>query len=126
MRMRSRTWFLLSLMLFIAAAFFWRLGEERVASRQNAKQKISTVIKKETPATREVSVVPAVSSKKLLIDSATNSAVANSTNAQVPYPHRLQNTSQTIDQLVRNDSAILLRNALIDTSAGSVSIPDEL
>ncbi|MEO5802117.1 MAG: S8 family serine peptidase [Verrucomicrobiota bacterium] len=124
--MKPQTWFLLSLMLFIAAAFFWRLGEDRVAQR-NAKPKISAATNKIIPAKREVPVPVKSSARKLLSDSETNStANSSSTNAPELYPHRLKNTSQTIDQLVHNDRAILLRNALIDTAAGSVKIPDEL
>jgi len=32
------------------------------------------------------------------------------------FPRRLRNTPQSINELVRNDSAVLLRNALIDTA----------
>ncbi|MEP6662177.1 MAG: S8 family serine peptidase [Verrucomicrobiota bacterium] len=54
---------------------------------------------------------------------AANAAV---TNAASPFPYRLQNTTQPLEQLVRNDHAILLRNALIDTSLRRMEIPAEL
>ncbi|MEP6664521.1 MAG: hypothetical protein ABJC04_12750, partial [Verrucomicrobiota bacterium] len=128
MRMKPRSWFLLSVMLFIASAYFWRLGEDRRTAQQAAKQKTSATTEQQAPAAKPVTapVSPAVSSKKLLTDLTTNSATANSTNAPELYPNRLKNTSQTIDQLVRNNRAILLRNALIDTGAEGVKIPAEL
>ncbi|MED5454014.1 MAG: hypothetical protein VX961_05745, partial [Verrucomicrobiota bacterium] len=43
------------------------------------------------------------------------------------FPYRLTNTRSPIGKLVRNDSAILLRNALIDTSLGTeLEIPETL
>ena len=44
-----------------------------------------------------------------------------------PLAHRLSNTSRTVGQLVRDDRAILLENALIDTSKPlDFSIPEHL
>ncbi len=43
------------------------------------------------------------------------------------FPHRLRNTSATIGQLSRNERAILLRNAFVDTQAGeSLAVPESL
>ena len=44
-----------------------------------------------------------------------------------PYPFRLRNTHSPIGELVRNEKAVLLRNALIDTSLGfGLDIPETL
>ncbi|MEC7813083.1 MAG: S8 family serine peptidase, partial [Verrucomicrobiota bacterium] len=44
-----------------------------------------------------------------------------------PFPFRLRNTASPIGDLVRNETAVLLRNAFIDTALGSkLVIPDEL
>lgn len=44
-----------------------------------------------------------------------------------PYPYRLRNTHSPIGELVRNENAVLLRNALIDTSLGfGLDIPEAL
>jgi subtilisin family serine protease len=70
-----------------------------------------------------------VAGKKPLADSNINSnsaEEAKSTDAKTLYPYRLQNTAQSIEQLARNDKAVLLRNALIDTGAKAAKIPDEL
>lgn len=43
------------------------------------------------------------------------------------FPHRLRNTPEGIGALARRDDAILLRNALVDTSSGDpLAIPEEL
>ena len=47
--------------------------------------------------------------------------------ADEPFPFRLKNTASPIGDLVRNETAVLLRNAFIDTALGSkLVIPDEL
>ncbi len=44
-----------------------------------------------------------------------------------PFPFRLKNTDAPIRELVRNETAVLLRNAFIDSALGSgLSIPAEL
>ena len=122
MRMKSRTWFLLSLLLFVAAAFFWRLGEERHVAQQSSKPQIAVDAKKQALKTTAVSS-KTVTPKKLLPEPPADDAA---TNAQPLYPNRLSNTTKTMDQLTHDNRAILLRNALIDTAAGGVNIPDYL
>ena len=47
--------------------------------------------------------------------------------ANTPFPFRLKNTDAPIGELVRNETAVLLRNAFIDTALGSrLAIPAEL
>lgn len=131
--MKSRYWFLLSVILFIAAAFFWHIGEEQRAAESVAKKadaKNSSVSPgKNSTSLHPAAATSAASMKKRLANSSKTNAVsasASSTNAPELYPHRLKNTTQTLEQLARNDHAILLRNALIDTGAEPVKIPDEL
>ena len=46
--------------------------------------------------------------------------------ANDPFPFRLKNTDSPIGELVRNETAVLLRNAFIDTALGSgLAIPAE-
>ena len=47
---------------------------------------------------------------------ATTPETANAKAVEEQYPHRLRNTKEPIGELVRNEKAVLLRNALIDTS----------
>ena len=58
---------------------------------------------------------------------ATAPETANAEAGEEQYPHRLRNTKETIGELVRNEKAVLLRNALIDTALGTeLDIPDSL
>ena len=97
MRFSSRTWFLLSLMLFAAALWMWLFAERFSAAHSR-------------DAAHAASAHPA------------SPAVAPSTNASnkphsaKPDSYRLTNTRQTVDQLARNSHALILRNALIDTA----------
>ena len=50
---------------------------------------------------------------------ATAPETANAEAGEERYPHRLRNTKEPIGELVRNEKAGLLRNALIDTSLGT-------
>ena len=116
MHFRPRTWAAISLLCFLVAAVFWRLArqaEDRTRSQAPAANSPATVTK---PAT--VPTAPPVSVPQ------TNAANTVATN---PFPHRLQNTAKTLDQLMVSDSALLLRNALVDSSAGTaLSIPAHL
>ncbi|MGI8964814.1 MAG: hypothetical protein ACR2H1_01865 [Limisphaerales bacterium] len=115
MRLNTRAWFLLSLIAFVAAGLFWRLGEQRRLAVPAVKPQTSFFPKAKT-ITRQTSFT--------LNPTATTAALPK-TNAAFQY--RLSNTSETIGQLIRNDKAILLRNALIDTSLSqSLVIPEHL
>ena len=58
---------------------------------------------------------------------ATAPETANAEAGEERYPHRLRNTKEPIGELVRNEKAVLLRNALIDTALGTeLDIPDSL
>src|SRR5437016_8904260 len=116
MRLKPRIWFLVSLALFAAAFYFWRLGDERSATQTNKANK---------PGSQSATVPPTSStSASPFQQSNTPSIHSSSTNR---FPYRLSNTTQTIGDLARNDRAILLRNALIDTSKPlTFDIPDHL
>jgi subtilisin-like proprotein convertase family protein len=97
MRFRSRTWFLVSLLLFAASYWFWTYGEKvrhaRIAQAAQGKgQGQAAVVQK--PAPGSAPITAARNEKK---------------------SYRLSNTRQTEKQLQRNNHAIILRNALIDT-----------
>src|SRR5688572_30360085 len=121
MLMKSRTWFLVSVMLFIAAAFFWRKAEERRLNRPTPSANVGskTAKKQSSVEVPNPAVVKSASARKAL-DSRTNSVTE--TNSKALYPNRLSNTSQTVGQMARNERGILLRNALIDTGSSSVKI----
>src|SRR5512135_2929196 len=115
MHLKTRTWALISLLCFLGAFIFWRLGEQKSA-RDEAEQARSKTIAP-TNAAALTNTVP-----RALLSTKTNAA---STNLLLKY--RLSNTTQNIDQLARNDNAILLRNALIDAKAPlNLAIPPHL
>jgi len=59
--------------------------------------------------------------------SATATESADEKEEENPFPYQLRNTKEPIGELVRNDKALLLRNALIDTSLGTeLDIPESL
>lgn len=105
--MRTRTWFLLSVLLFVGAGFFWHLGEERVALRRT--QRVSQA--------RPANPSPATNFLHEAALTPVPRPLASPTNRTGSFPYRLGNTTQSIGQLSRSESAILLQNALIDTAA---------
>ena len=126
MHLKTRTWFLLSLALFLAAAWFWHLGDQRTAARRAAAA-ATNAANTTVPFTLHVtnlsaSASTAAASPRLAFIT-TNRPNAAFTN---PLAFRLSNTKEPLAQLVRNDHAILLRNALIDTTAARPEIPAHL
>ncbi|MEI7731269.1 MAG: S8 family serine peptidase [Verrucomicrobiota bacterium] len=118
---RTRIWFLTSLALFVAAWCFWQWGNDRQA-RLVSHPPDSTA----TPPAANRLAKGAVSS----VPAPTNGVAkprAFPANQDPQFPYRLANTSQTMDQLVHNDHAILLRNALVDTTLkATIKIPEVL
>lgn len=129
MPFKTRIWFLISMLLFVIAAVFWQMGDRKVQARKasaSAAQK-PIAIKKgqpEIPAASNPTVAPVNASGTNASLSAPQNIVASRTNQ---FPHRLANTRAKISELANNDKAVLLRNALIDTSSGDeLEIPEEL
>ncbi|HYV26914.1 MAG TPA: S8 family serine peptidase, partial [Candidatus Eisenbacteria bacterium] len=119
MSWRPRTWFLLSLMFFIAAGWFWRLGNERTA--RNASPATNAPVKASPTNTLAalLSLQPAPAAK--------TASLPPVALAQKTFPYRLSNTTKPLKDLMRDDHAILLRNALIDTAEpAALKIPEPL
>ena len=93
MRLKPRTWFVISLLLFGAGAWMWHYAEQVSQSRNSAG-----------------GPKPLSAANAPLIKAGGTNAVAQRKS------YRLSNTGQTIAQLLHNDHAIILRNALIDTT----------
>src|SRR5262245_35740866 len=118
---RPRTWFLLSLLFFIAAAWFWYLGERRAnpgaAPATSDPPKISTTNNR----------VALLSVQQPRVASPVPTPTPPPGQEQKAFPLRLSNTSKTLKQLMRDDHALLLRNALIDTAGpADLKIPVQL
>src|SRR6185437_4054661 len=131
-RWRPLAWLLLSVACFIAAFYFWRLGDKWAAEKPatpagavasnapgaNGNTPTRPKVRMGTLVTKPASTAPIVELNP------TNAVVAKRTNA---FPYRLSNTTQTVGQLSRNSRAILLENALIDSSVPvALAIPDSL
>src|SRR6266404_3727523 len=130
MRWRPFTWFLLSVFCFVAAAFFWRLGDEWAAKKAGSRpgSQATNQSLPFKPATN-----PAAQAMPFhLLTQAGNlntSSAAPATNSAHAgrFANRLSNTTKPLAQLIRSDHAILLQNALIDTEQPiELSIPEHL
>src|SRR5262249_24046768 len=120
---RPRTWFLLSLLFFLAAALFWHLGNERAGrltapAPNNAPAKLS-------PTNGQAALLSVQQAKVAAATPATEPPAAL---AKKPFSHRLTNTSKPLKELMRDDHALLLRNALVDATAdpAALNIPEPL
>src|SRR5438094_6051911 len=129
MRWRPFTWFLLSVMFFAAAAFFWRLGNDWEAKKQTAPAPALT--NQSQPLRPSAKPAAQVGPIRLLtqpgtLNARSTPASANSDSAD-RFANRLSNTPTPLHNLVHSDTAILLQNALIDTERPlALSVPDHL
>ena len=128
MNFKPKTWILLSLMLFIAAWFFWRQGEQRRSAQPPKAGTNTSLVTTRTRVAKAKAGTqapqPAVVFPNSLIVSQTASNIVHPANAA---DYKVSNTPETLDKLVVKDSAILLRNAWIDTAAANpLPIPAEL
>src|SRR5881397_3697380 len=111
MRLKTRTWIVISLLCFAGAWYFWRLGEQRARERHKISGPTATN-GTNNPLTPGSSTA---ASQRSLSPSERENAEGAIVNTNFPY--RLSNTAKGIGELTRNDFAVLLRNALIDTAS---------
>ncbi len=127
MRFRPITWALLSVMFFMVAALFMKLAREQRREHEALRQK-QTISETPSPAPAPApqSAAPAVRFPEHLVTAVTAKEAATfAKNEAIPY--RVSNTTESADSLSRNNSAILLRNAVIDTSSATpIAIPAHL
>ena len=107
MRRRPSFWVVLSLLCFGGAAYFWWLGDQWGTTAGAPRPVPGTQLKRAVSANPSDSVAPPP----------TNSTSPSRTVSSVSNSYRLSNTSKTIGQLAHQPDAILLENALIDTTA---------
>lgn len=115
MQFRTRTWFIISLLFFVAAAVFWQLGERKLARDKAAKSAVSG------PASAGATAGSPLTNAPVVPAAVTNASVL-ATNASDPLRFRLSNTTLTERQLLDRDPALLLMNAVVDT-ASPVNLP---
>src|SRR5688572_10878740 len=129
MRFSARTWSVVSLLLFVAAILFWRKGNEIEARKRLLEEKpptnqVSKPAAFEPMSTRGTQLAT-LSLEPLKADSLQNGK-AQADQIKKRYPYRLQNTDKPVSELVNDDGAVLLANALIDTRAALPEIPKHL
>jgi subtilisin-like proprotein convertase family protein len=131
MRWRPLFWLCLSVLFFAAAAYFWQLGDKWAAQKTKLvlpmeKREKAPDAEKGTNAPKLTGQSPAATTQ-----SASKAGVLGA-SAQHPAPgsrfaYRLSNTKKSVGELTRDDKAILLENALVDTSGSKdLGIPSQL
>src|SRR5437763_10547210 len=136
--MRSRFWYLVSILCFLAAVWFWLKGNEE-AVRRKAQRAAAGAQPPGTPGTAPNGPVPGGASSGAGIGNPPVPAPGSTQgtgNASPPgrppgpqgrFPYRLSNTEQPLSKLGRSDTAILLDNAFIDTSSRMpLGVPEHL
>jgi subtilisin family serine protease len=134
MYLKTRTWMLISLGLFVASVLTWLYGNHQVNKAKNAGE--TELPSLESPR----SAVDATRRLYPLLTQVQSGATLPMAQPPIPVavtpvtpnhpdeiPHRLRNTPKSLRELVRSDSALLLRNAFIDTlESVSLAIPEHL
>jgi autotransporter-associated beta strand protein len=130
MRPRPILWLLISLLCFGGAWYFWRWGERRAAPKPAPAAPAPA-----TPAAPGPSSAAAAPQTVSFASTApmpllTRLPAGATAPAPAPlgrFPYRLSNTSKSAGQLLRDDHAILLENALVDTAQPlALGIPPHL
>src|ERR1700751_4176997 len=124
MRWRPWMWLSLSMLCFVAAVYFWHLGDEWAAQkaaspRSNGTNQIHPA--GETPKPAAHSKAAAFTPPIQLLSAAghvnsppANKKPAHPTNEVSRTAHRLANTAKPLAVLLHSDTTYLLENALID------------
>jgi subtilisin family serine protease/subtilisin-like proprotein convertase family protein len=137
MRLQPRTWLVISVLSLVGAAVFWRLGEQRM-SRGNGR--VTPAATGGLPATASArafsnaAVSTMAPDRAPALPMAIRQAASNGVPSATPVSAkarqaalRLRNSDRSIDELMRDGKALLLRNAVIDTASGiALAIPDSL
>src|SRR2546430_15719572 len=120
MRLKPRTWVVLCLLCCAGGALLWRSSHWRgtAGDGKNADVQLRNGMKPRP--LRVAQIGPGRTAQAQLLGT-------GPINTNAHFWYRLTNTDKTVDQLARSEHAILLRNALIDTSKGTeLPIPDDL
>src|ERR1051325_6392249 len=127
MRWRLLMWLSLSVRFFCPGAYFWHLGNEWEARKAGTSSPPGEEREKTsaTNAPKLTGQSPAATTKsesRAGVLAATSSQKKNSR-----FAFRLSNSKKSLGELTRDDKAILLENALVDTSGSKdLGIPSHL
>ncbi len=123
MRMRTRTLLMIGVLAFLATAILWRLGDARFTLRRAS---VSAPLQS-TFSNLVAPRVPVLPASLVSTGAARGTAGLGGAAAGAPVSLRLTNTDRSVDALSRDDRALILRNAWIDTAAGTdLDIPENL
>jgi subtilisin-like proprotein convertase family protein len=118
------------MMCFVGAIYFWRLGDRWAAQRGKAEGRMQNAESRITPPASRFPPSPAFSLLSqpgtLNVPPATDSLTNHASRITNRFALRLSNTTAPIGQLQRNEHALLLENALLDTTRPVPAIPDHL
>jgi hypothetical protein len=128
-------WLSLSMVCFMGAVYFWHLGDEWARTKPAASTPSGTnELQPKDSAKKSAThsqALPTREPLRLLSEAGhvNTPPVHNApkTNAISNTAYRLTNTTKSLNTLAHSDNAVLLENALIDTSVGGkLAIPDSL
>src|ERR1035441_2607165 len=129
MRPRPLAWLLLSVLCFAGAFYFWRLGDQWAAKKAPASppQAHAPALTHHASRITPAPPLPLMSQAATLNSPpATEPDTQHATRTTNRFALRLSNTTTPMAQLQRDDHALLLENALLDTTRPVPSIPDHL
>src|SRR6187455_622299 len=130
MRRRPLMWFGISLLCFVAALYCWRLANQWEARKHSGSATPNAPT--EFPSSEGLGVGSSRASSPSTVSVSTAPLVLLSQPQPAARPtnwlaYRFKNTNKSAGQLLRDDRAILLENATIDTSQPlGFSIPGHL
>ena len=114
---RRQRFALLALVL-LCGLLTWQAGERIARSRNRSSLESDLADAKETEAPRSARPVPAIPAAQKWVPVERWQPGQVRTFPDAKFTNRFRNTPASLDQLVRNDRALNLRNALVDTANG--------
>src|SRR5437764_8143762 len=123
MRWRPWMWLSLSMVCFVAALYFWQLGDKWAAQKQTSPATNGTNQVQPSDVSPKPAAHARAAATQLPFSLLSGAGHVNSlptrhaagTNSVSALAYRLSNTKEPMRTLVHNDHAILLANALLDT-----------
>ena len=140
MYLKTRTWMLISLFLLAASVCFWLYGNHYQAKKNQSPPvpENSQTFEAVTPRVSSGISTPLYPLLTRLHQGALSGGPEESPDSSAaqgglapssedPVPYRLRNTSRPVRELMRSESALLLRNAFIETAHTlDLEIPEHL
>src|SRR6187549_2105289 len=105
---RPMMWFALSRLCLAGAWFFWKWGDASVARRRQATPPPAAGQPRSGPTS--ATVITSKSTAIPVVNAATPGRIATNTS---PLEFRLSNTPRPYRELLRDDHAVLLENAIV-------------